>query len=181
VTVSLGHSDADLTTANQAFDAGAKAITHVFNGSRPLHHRDPGIIGVGLTRVGVFVEVILDGAHVSDEVSTVVLRTAGDRVIAVTDAMSAAGMADGRYMIGDTPVTVSGGVVRRDDGTLASSVLTMDGAFRKLIGLGLGPIAAARATSGLGSLTPGTPADVVVLDDDYRVLRTFVGGTVTAG
>jgi N-acetylglucosamine-6-phosphate deacetylase len=146
---------------------------------------------VGLTREGVLVEVILDGAHVSDEVSTVVLRTAGDRVIAVTDAMSAAGMADGRYMIGDTPVTVSGGVVRRDDGTLASSVLTMDGAFRKLIGLGLGPIAAARATSGaaaeliglpeLGSLTPGTPADVVVLDDDYRVLRTFVGGTVTAG
>jgi N-acetylglucosamine-6-phosphate deacetylase len=137
------------------------------------------------------VEVILDGVHVSDEVSEIVLRAAGDRVMAVTDAMSAAGMGDGRYMLGDIPVSVSGGVVRRDDGTLASSVLTMDQAFRKLIELGVGPIEAVRATSGsaatlvgrpeLGALTPGTPADIVVLDEDYRVVRTLVGGAVLAG
>jgi N-acetylglucosamine-6-phosphate deacetylase len=191
VTVSLGHSDADLATANQAFDAGAKAVTHVFNGSRPLRHRDPGIVGAALTRSDVHVEVILDGVHVSDEVSEIVLRAAGDRVMAVTDAMSAAGMGDGRYMLGDIPVSVSGGVVRRDDGTLASSVLTMDQAFRKLIELGVGPIEAVRATSGsaatlvgrpeLGALTPGTPADIVVLDEDYRVVRTLVGGAVLAG
>jgi N-acetylglucosamine-6-phosphate deacetylase len=188
VTVSLGHTDADLETANRAYDAGAVALTHVFNGSRPLRHRDPGIIGVALTRDGVFVEIILDGVHLSDEVSTIVLRAAGDRVVAVTDAMSGAGLGDGSYTLGDTPVRVDGGAVRREDGTLASSVLTMDAAFRKTIALGVDSIGASRATSGapaelirrpeLGTLAPGTPADVVVLDDRHEVVKTLVGGIV---
>jgi N-acetylglucosamine-6-phosphate deacetylase len=188
VTVSLGHSDADLETANRGYDAGAVALTHVFNGSRPLRHRDPGIIGAALTRDGVFVEIILDGVHLSDEVSMIVLRSAGDRVVAVTDAMSAAGLGDGSYKLGDTPVKVEAGAVRREDGALASSVLTMEAAFRKLISLGLDLSGAARATSGaaaelighpeLGTLAPGTPADVVVLDDSHQVVKTLVGGVV---
>jgi N-acetylglucosamine-6-phosphate deacetylase len=188
VTVSLGHSDATADVANLAFDAGATALTHVFNGSRPFRHRDPGIIGVALTRTDVFVEAILDGVHLADETILLVLRAAPGRMVAVTDAMAAAGLGDGVYRLGNQEVTVRGGEARLADGTIASSVLTMDGAFRKLLDLGAGISGAVGATSAapaaligrheLGTLRPGTPADVTVLDDEFYPTATWVGGEI---
>ncbi|MCI0425024.1 MAG: N-acetylglucosamine-6-phosphate deacetylase [Actinobacteria bacterium] len=188
ITVSLGHSDADAATAHRAYDLGARAVTHVFNACKPLRHRDPGLVGVALTRQDVFVEMILDGVHLSEETMQLVMRAAGARLVAVTDAMAAAGLGDGTYQLGNRVVHVTDGAAHLDDGTIASSVLTMDGAFRRLVALGADPVAASHATStapaelvgraDLGTLEPGTPADVVVLDDGYRVGMTMVSGAV---
>lgn len=186
VTVSLGHSDATSEQAHRGFDAGARALTHVFNGSRKFHHRDPGIVGAALARNDVYVEAILDGVHLSDEAALLAMKGAGSRLLAVTDGMAAAGLGDGSYMLGNRQVEVRSGEARLADGTIASSLLTMDAAFRKLIDLGASIPAAARATSRaaaeligqpeLGLLDPGSLADLVVLDDDFQVMRTLVGG-----
>lgn len=188
VVVSLGHSDANAEVAREAFRAGAKALTHVFNAARPFRHRDPGLVGVALTRADVFVEVVLDGIHLADEAARLVLAAAKGRVVAVTDALAASGVGDGTYTLGDREVIVSKGEARLADGTLASSVLTMDQAFRNLISLGAGVLEASHATSTavseligraeLGTLHPGTPADVVVLDGHHQVRKTLVAGRV---
>jgi N-acetylglucosamine-6-phosphate deacetylase len=184
--ISLGHSNADAVRANTGFDAGARALTHVFNASRPMGHRDPGIIGAALSRDDVFITAIFDGIHLSREAASVVVRVAGDRLVAITDAMAAAGMGPGSYELGNQLVNVSDGEARLGDGTIASSVLTMDQAFRSLVELGLTVAEAATATSSapasmcsradLGRINPGQAADMVIVDDGFFVMRTVVGG-----
>lgn len=186
VQVAVGHSDASASEANSFFDAGATAITHIFNASRPMTHRDPGIVGAALARSDVHVTAIFDGVHLSREASVVVTRSAGKRLVAITDAMAAAGMGGGTYPLGDQTVDVDGTSVRLSDGTIASSVLTMDSAFRQLVDLGLTLAEASIATSTagaalvdrneLGRLAPGVPADVVVVDGSLGVVSTLVGG-----
>lgn len=181
IVVSVGHSEASAEVSHSAFDAGATALTHVFNALRPLAHRDPGVVGAALSRSDVFITAIFDGIHLSAEAAVIAMRAAGGMLVAITDATAAA-----NGMLGSREAIVTGGAVRLADGTLAGSVLTMDQAFRNLIDLGAGVGAAARATSSapaalaghpeLGVLDPGTPADVVVLDDEYLVRRTLVGG-----
>lgn len=186
VIVSLGHStaDADLTAA--AIERGATAVTHIFNAMMPLHHRRPGLAGVALTHPKVWVTAIFDGVHLAAEVARLVLATAGERVIAITDGTSAVAHPGGPIVLGDTMVEIVDGAPRLQDGTLAGSILTMDQAFRNLVELGLDLPAAAAATAtapaalaglnGLGSLAPGSQADIVVLDDRLEVLRTLVAG-----
>lgn len=185
ITVALGHSDADAACARAGLAKGAVALTHVFNASRPMHHRDPGIIGVALADSTVFVTAVVDHVHLSPEVSTIVARSVGDRLVAVTDAMAAAGSGDGQFTLAGQEVEVRGGRAQLGDGTIASSVLTMDAAFRNLVGLGLSLPRAAQATSSAPSrmigvapvtLAPGSPADIVILDDGLDVVATYVGG-----
>jgi N-acetylglucosamine-6-phosphate deacetylase len=187
VVVALGHSDAESGAAHAGFDAGARAVTHLFNAQRPWRHRDPGIAGAALVRDEVALTVILDGHHLAPETVEMIRRCAPGRMVLITDSISAAGRGDGEYPLDDRTVTVRDEVARLADGTLAGSVLTMDRAVRNLIGLGASfeeAVAAATATPAsligrpeLGSLEPGTPADVAVLDDDLSVERTLVGGT----
>jgi N-acetylglucosamine-6-phosphate deacetylase len=185
VKVSLGHSDADSALARAAFASGATGLTHAFNASRPLRHRDPGITGAALVDPNVFVTAIVDHVHLSGEVATIVARAAGDRLVAITDAMAAAGLGDGDFTLGDQEVNVVGPVARLSDGTIASSVLTMDAAFRNLVDIGLSVAEAAVATSlaparmagvDANSLRPGSPADMVVLDADLAVSATYIDG-----
>jgi len=188
VPVSLGHSDADATAANTGFDAGATSVTHLFGAQRPWRHRDPGISGAAMIRDDVALSLILDGNHLAPETVELVRRAAPGRIVLITDAISAAGCPPGDYLLGDRTVTVDQGAVRLTDGTLAGSVLAMDTAVRNFIDLGasfeeaIGSITSVPAgligRPELGTLTPGTPADVVVLDDDLRVARTLVGGEV---
>lgn len=183
--VSLGHSNASAEEANSGFDAGASAVTHIFNASRPFGHRDPGIIGVGMERDDVFITAIVDGVHLSKEAALIAARVAGSRLVAITDAMSAAGLGDGNYVLGNRGVTVAEGQVRLD-GTIASSVLTMDEAFRNLVALGLSLVETSEATSSaparmlgrdeLGSIGVGSVADVAILDSNLGVIRTYVAG-----
>jgi N-acetylglucosamine-6-phosphate deacetylase len=185
VVVSLGHSNATAAEAHEAFDRGARTVTHLFNAMRPFGHRDPGLAGVALAREDVVVQLILDGHHVADEVAQVVWRSAPGRVALVTDAVSATGVGDGRYRLGIVDVEVRDGVVRRADGVLAGSVLTMLEAVRNLHSLGV-PLADAVAAASavparvtghdLGRLAPGAPADLLILDDRLELQGVFVAG-----
>jgi N-acetylglucosamine-6-phosphate deacetylase len=188
VAVSLGHSDATAAQANRAFDRGARTVTHLFNAMRPFLHRDPGIVGAALARDDVIVSLIVDGNHLADETVRVAARAARGRVALITDAIAAAGAADGPSSLGDIDLLVHEGTVRGPDGQLAGSVLTMIEAVRNLHALGVTieeTVDAATSTPArvlgehaLGRLDIGLPADVVVLNDRVEVERVYVAGEV---
>ncbi len=132
VRVTMGHSDATASDTLAAIAAGATSSTHLFNAMRALDHREPGIIGTILDRDDVYAEVICDGIHVHPAIVRLWLKMKGEeRAILVTDGMSATGMPDGSYMLGDFSVEVKDGVCL-SNGTLAGSVLTMDRAVENL-------------------------------------------------
>lgn len=186
VTVSLGHSDATTAQAHAAFDRGVRTVTHIFNAMRPLAHRDPGIVGAALTRPEVIVQAIVDGVHLDPEIVRLLWRVAGGRLALVTDAIAGAGLGDGTYALGEIEIVVADDVVRREDGVLAGSALTMIEAVRNLVAEDVPLALALEAASSVparilglrdvGQLTPGGPADVVVIDDALEVVRTIVGG-----
>lgn len=186
VVVSAGHTNATAEEAHAAFDLGLSTVSHLFNAMRPFRSRDPGIIGVALTRPDVFVQLIVDGHHLADETVRLVWAAAGGRVALVTDATAGASIGGGTYQLGDVEIEVAGGVPTREDGVLAGTVLTMIDAVRNLHALGI-PFeqAIAAATSvparivgrpDLGVLEQGAPADVVVLDDRLEITSVFCGG-----
>ena len=190
VIAAFGHTDATYTEAGGAIARGARVATHVFNAMRPVHHREPGPVTAALEHEEVFVELVNDGMHVHPSVVGLVYAAAGaHRVALITDAMEAAGAADGRYPLGPLTVEVSGGAVRvAGTDTLAGSTLTMDNALRNTV-LSVGvPIEEAAVSAALtparalglddriGSLEPGKYADLVVLDGDLRVVRVMRRG-----
>ena len=186
IVVAVGHTDATAGEAHAAFDRNAKAVTHVFNAMRPMTHRDPGVAAVGLTRDDVHVMMIADRVHLADETLRLLFAVAGRRVVLVTDAVAAAGAPDGTYRIGAVTLTKRGNEVRRSDGTLAGSALTMDAAVRNCVEIGI-PLArslyaASTAPARLlglrrsGSIAPGMAADVVVLDDALQVAEVLRDG-----
>ncbi len=186
VVVALGHCDTDAATAHAAFNRGAHAVTHLHNAHRRWRARDPGVAGVALVRDDVVVQAIVDGVHLAPDTVRAVLRAARGRFALVTDAVEAAGLPPGRYRLGDRPVAVTERDVRLDDGTLAGSVLTMGRAVLNLVELGATLVDAVDAASRvpaqlvgspeLGTLRPGSVADVTVLDDALEVSRTLIGG-----
>jgi N-acetylglucosamine-6-phosphate deacetylase len=126
VRVTMGHSKATYAEALDAIAAGAKSSTHLFNAMRPLDHREPGIVGAILDSKDMYAEAICDGVHVHPAIIRLWLKIKGeDRAILVTDGMSATGMPDGTYTLGDFEVEVKNGVCLLGE-TLAGSVLTMD-------------------------------------------------------
>jgi N-acetylglucosamine-6-phosphate deacetylase len=186
VTVSLGHTDATAEEAAAAFRLGACTVTHLFNAMRPFRHRDPGVVGAALTRPDVIVQLILDGHHVAPEAARLAWAAAAGRIALVTDAIAAAGAGDGSYALGNGAVSVDGGVARRSDGVLAGSSTTLLDAVRNLCALGIAPADAISAASAvparvlrrddLGTIRPGSPADVIVLDDALELRRVVVAG-----
>jgi len=186
IVVSLGHSDARGRTATAAFDRGARAVTHIFNAMGRWAPRDPGLPGVALSRSDVFITAIVDHVHLAPETVRLILASAGERLVLITDAIEAAGLGDGTYRLGDRVVEVRGLEVRLANGTLAGSVLSMDSAIRNLVADGASLERALNAAtrvparllrrSDVGELKLGGLADVVVLDDSLQVQRTLVGG-----
>jgi N-acetylglucosamine-6-phosphate deacetylase len=186
LVVSCGHSDADADTAHHAFDRGARAVTHIYNAHRRWQPRDPGLAGAGLVRDDVAVQAIVDDIHLAPETAYATFLAARERFSLVTDAIAAAGLPPGDSRLGDQTVHVRDGEVRLPDGTLAGSMLTMDRAVANLVAKGASLAAAAHAASrapalligrpDLGRIALGHPADIAVLDDDLRVVRTLVGG-----
>lgn len=187
VRVSIGHSDATVEMARAAIDAGAVAVNHLFNAQSGLHHRRPGIPGAALDDARVSVALIVDGRHLAPEVVRLVFKVASNRVFLTTDAIAAAGVsAPGRTGLGGRRIEVSGDRAHLGDGTLAGSLLTMDRAVRNVVDLGLSAVTALRSATetparllgrpSLGDMQPGSVADIVVLDTDYRVVRTLRGG-----
>ena len=187
--VSLGHSGADFETANAAIDAGARHATHLFNRMARVTHRAPGLAGAVLAREEVAAELICDGYHVHPAMCRVAIAAKGaDRVMAITDGTAAAGLAVGAWArLGGRPIRVGERAAFLDDGTLAGSTLTMDGAFRSVVSAFGGSIVEAAtlcsttparelALTGFGVIAVGATADVVVLDRALNVTRTFIAG-----
>ena len=188
IVVSAGHSNATSEEAHDAFDRGVSTITHLFNAMRPLLSRDPGIVGAALTRSDVFIQVIVDGHHLADEVVRLVWAAAPGRVALVTDATAAAASNGSSHSLGDVSIVVANGVPMRDDGVLAGTVLTMLDAVRNVHALGVALEDAVAAASSvparvvgrpdLGALEPGGRADVVVLDDRLEITEVLCGEDV---
>jgi len=146
--VSIGHTEADVATLEAARAAGARHMTHFGNAMKPLHHREPGPVGWGLVADGVSVDVIADGHHLSPEMLKLVFRAKGDgRVALISDAMPAAGLADGHYAVWGETLAVSGGAARNAAGALAGSTALLDDCVRRLAVTGLPEEVAVRAAS----------------------------------
>lgn len=134
VTVSLGHTVADADLTHQAADWGASHVTHTFNAQQPLNHRNPGLPGAALTDDRLYCEVIADGVHLHRDTVRLLVRAKGaEKAVAITDAMEAAGVPEGRYALGGYRVEVKNGEARLMNGTLAGSVLTLRKALENLI------------------------------------------------
>jgi N-acetylglucosamine-6-phosphate deacetylase len=189
VVVSAGHSSATTEQARAAIDVGVTWVTHLFNAMAPLHHRDPGLVGVALTDERVRVGAIADGVHLHPATVALAARALGDRLCLVTDAVAALGMPGGPMALGAMEAFASSDGVRLADGTLAGSDLSLDRAIRNLVafaGVSLAeavasvtsaPAAVLRLTD-RGVIAPGAVGDVVLLDPGGGVVATVVGGTV---
>jgi N-acetylglucosamine-6-phosphate deacetylase len=188
VVVSVGHSDVDHDAAKEAFDAGAVAVTHLFNAMAPFHHRDPGLVGAALDDDRVAVTMITDGLHVHPTTVRLVHRLVGPaRFVATTDSVAAAGLPPGPSVLGGSTVNSDGTSVRLADGTLAGSTVTMNESVIRLadlVGLGMTASVVAHSTApalllgegARGVLEVGARADLVALAEDGSVLLTIVAG-----
>jgi N-acetylglucosamine-6-phosphate deacetylase len=188
VRVSLGHSNATAAETQAAIAAGAVSATHTFNAMRPLDHREPGILGTVLTNDALFAELICDGIHVDPEMVKLWWRSKGaERAILVTDAISAAGMPDGEYRLGEFAVQVANGRATAN-GVLAGSILTLDRALTYFMEFTGAPLEQAlrlitvnpASMTGLGdqagSLAVGEAANLVALDGAGKLVGSVVNG-----
>jgi N-acetylglucosamine-6-phosphate deacetylase len=187
--VSLGHSGATFEQAQEAIAAGACHATHLFNRMSPMTHREPGLAGAVLASDEVAAELICDGHHVHPSVMRVAIGAKGtSRVMAITDGTAGSGLPRGsRVKLGGQEV-VTGDVAKLMDGTLAGSCATMDRIFATLVtacGLTIADAAELCSTTparelglhGHGVIAPGAVADLVVLDPQFSVKATWLGGT----
>jgi len=188
IRVMLGHSAATYAQTLAAFDAGAAGLVHCYNGMTGLHHREPGMVGAGLTDPRAWLELIADGHHVHPGAMRLCCCCAKDRTVLITDAMQAAGMPDGRYTLCGGNVEMQGGVVRTASGGLAGSTLALDAAVRNMVEhTGVAPEQAIHMASLhparllgmdhlLGSLAPGKRANIIALDAGLHLRQVWIQG-----
>lgn len=194
IVVALGHTDADRAVIAEGIEAGGTVATHLFNAMRPIHHREPGPVPEFLTTSTATVELICDGTHLHPDVLAMAIAAAGpDRVALITDAMIAAGMANGRYLLGALDVDVTDGVAKLVDadgnlGSIAGSTLTMAGAFAYVVdrvGVSIPDAARMAATTparahrlvGTGTIGVGNQADLCLVDDHGTLQRVMRRGS----
>jgi N-acetylglucosamine-6-phosphate deacetylase len=195
VVLSLGHSDATLPEAAKGFDSGARSATHTFNAMRTLDHKDPGIAAFVLDNDALFAELICDGIHVDPAVVRLFHKAKGtEKAVLITDGMSATGMPEGRYLLGELEVEVANGrcTSAGSPGVLAGSVLTMDKAVRNFseftgVPLEVSAQLASRNPSNLmglkqwGHVEVGREANFVVLSPEGKILQSFRQGNPLLG
>jgi N-acetylglucosamine-6-phosphate deacetylase len=190
VCASLGHSDADLLHAEAGIRAGGRHATHTFNAMRALDHRNPGILGAVLTNRTLTADIIVDGIHVDPALVDLFVRAKGiDGAVLITDAISATGMPDGTYLLGDIEVRVHNGRCE-SNGRLAGSVLTLDRAIRNTAKFAqlslqnaiqmatLNPAKVLGIEKQKGTLSVGANADITVFTPAGDVVHTIIGGVV---
>lgn len=189
ITVSAAHTSATAAQIFAAVDAGLSHLTHYGNAMTPLHHREIGVIGAGMLDERLMIELITDGIHLAPDMLRLIFKVIPiDRLMMITDSMAASWMGNGETSLGGLAVTVQDGVARlKEGGALAGSALRMNDGFRNLVeitGLPLSQLvkvsgwnqARSLGLEGLGKIAPGFLADLVLLNDDFSVARTFVGG-----
>jgi N-acetylglucosamine-6-phosphate deacetylase len=191
IVPSIGHSDARYEQVEQAVKLGLRHATHTYNAMRPLHHRDPSVVGAVLAMPEITAELIADGYHVHPGAMRALINAKGvEGVCLISDGVPFAGMPDGIYNWGDFVIQVKDETCRLEDGTLAGSHQLMDRGFRNLVQqVGLRPEQAAVCASLVparvlgvedhkGSLRPGYDADLVVMDEGFELEMTLVGGEI---
>ena len=187
VKVCLGHSNADGKTAAAAVAAGATGFTHLYNAMSPLHSRDPGMVGTALISDDCWCGLIADGHHVSAEAMTLALKAKPrGKIVLVTDAMSLVGSDETSFPLFDRIVTRDGDKLTSTTGELAGSHLDMIGAVRNIRDwCGVELTEALRMAAlypaqflgvELGRIQEGSAADMILLDDDLQVQKTWISG-----
>lgn len=186
--VSLGHTNATYEQAQAAIDAGATSGTHTYNAMTPLTHRAPGVVGAVMINDSVYAELILDGVHVNYAAAKALLRTKGkDKLILITDSLEAAGLENGKYLLGNQDVYVKDGEARLIDGTLAGSIVSMNVAVKNAyehLGLTLNEavnLASYNPAQSLnepllGEIKVGNYADIIFFDDNIKIQQTMIKG-----
>lgn len=189
VRVALGHSDASFDEAVDAVDAGANIFVHVYNGMSGLHHRNPGMVGAAMS-TDSYGELICDGHHVNPNAANILMNAKGrDRIALITDCMSAGGMPEGDYKLGEFPVVVKDGTARlKDSGNLAGSILKLKEAVKNVVEWEIADVFEAIQMASLipakslgidnvcGKLHEGYDADFIVLDENLDLKATFLNG-----
>lgn len=206
ITPSLGHTDCDTVTAAQSLEqaregmdsagfdgvSGRPTVTHLFNGMPPMHHRSPGPVAACLRAASAgnaAVELVADNTHLDPEtVKTVFALVGAANILLVTDSMAAAGLADGQYMLGPSPVTVANGVATLDaTGSIAGGTATLLDVVRRTTAAGVDfmdaltsattvPAAVLGLTDEVGSLRRGLRADVIIVDSELALQRVMRAG-----
>ncbi|EAG1220814.1 N-acetylglucosamine-6-phosphate deacetylase [Listeria monocytogenes] len=187
VVVAIAHSNATYEEAQDAFEKGVSHITHCFNAMPAIHHRAPGLVAAALENDSISVQAIVDGVHLHPGIVRLIHKIKGpDKMVLTTDALQAMGVGDGEYIFGGHQVTVTEGVARLQDGTLASSTVTMNKSLRLSNEFGINlqdTIQMATSTpadilgmKNLGRIEKGYSADLVLLDKKFEVLSTWING-----
>lgn len=188
IRVMLGHSAATFDETLAAFDAGADGLVHCYNGMTGLHHREPGMVGAGLTDKRAWLELIADGHHVHPGAMRLCSCCAKERLVLITDAMQAAGMPDGRYTLCGEEVSMQNGVVRTGSGGLAGSTLSLDAAVRNMVEYAgvtaedaihmasLHPARLLGVGGQLGSLARGKRANIIALNGGLHLQQIWIQG-----
>jgi N-acetylglucosamine-6-phosphate deacetylase len=187
VLFSVGHTEASYMQVLDAFDRGARHVTHLFNATKAFHHREPGVIGALAVSRDATAEVIADGVHVHPVALEMATTLLPGRLVLVTDAIRAAGMPDGTSRLGDRTVIVRDGIARTEDGALAGSTLTMARAVQNMVELAGLPLeqvipmattlpARVVGARRKGRLSEGYDADLVILSEDFDVMKVVARG-----
>ncbi len=191
VVASIGHSDADYEEVREAVEAGATHVTHLFNGMKGLHHREPGTAGAALLFKELIVEMIADGVHVRPEMIKLALNSKGmDGMVLITDSMRAKCLKNGTYDLGGQDVTVKDGMALLEDGTLAGSILKMKDSVKYMTNFADITLAEAVKLASenpakqldvfdrKGSIAEGKDADLTVLNENMDIVLTICRGKV---
>ncbi len=187
-TLALGHTGATYDEAMQAVSRGVTCFTHLCNAMPPLHHRDGGAVCAGLLS-DAYVELIVDGMHISPEMVSLLYRAKGpDRFVLITDSMEATGCPDGSYSIAGQPVTVRDGRAVTPDGALAGSTLNLWDGVKNLIRFAgaspedaftcatRNPARAVGIDAEVGTVEPGKRADLLVVSHSLEILSIYKNG-----
>ena len=187
-TVSAAHTSADAYQARKGFENGITHATHLFNAMTGISARVPGVAGAVFDSPSVRAEIICDGFHVAPETLRMAFRLLGeDRTVVISDSMKAADCPEGEYMLGGQTVYVRDGKALLADGTIAASTSNLFDEFKNLLSFGIdfkhavksctiNPAKAIGEDANIGSLEAGKCADIIIVDTDFNVIKTIIGG-----
>ena len=189
VVVSMGHTSADYKTAMESTKNGIKHTTHLFNAMTPMTHRAPGVVGAALNS-DVTCELIVDTYHVDPALYEMVYKMKGRKLCFITDCLPAGGLPEGEYTLGGAKIIYKNNLCKLEDGTIAGSVLKLNkGVWNVYTNTSiplyecvncatLNPANAIGVADKKGSIEVGKDADIVVLDEEFNVKKTIIGGVV---
>lgn len=189
IKASCVHSNATQQELEKHTKVGLNSISHFYNGSSVFSHRDPGVVNAGLANQNIEVELICDGIHINPDVINFTTREKDwNKIILVTDSVRAKGLEDGEYELGGQQVFKAGNEVRLKSGSLAGSVLPMNVAVKNFSNYtkdtprafysASSSVALSLGLTNVGFIKEGYKFDIVELDEDFNVLKTYIDGQV---